>query len=64
MLWLDSLELRAFITVFTEGAAFDFIPIRTQQPLPVRIIINVIDTLAKHRAEGFEHSERFRACSG
>ena len=48
MLWLDSLELRAFITVFTEGAAFDFIPIRTQQPLPVWIIVNVVDALAEH----------------
>ena len=44
----DSAELGAFVAVDAEIAALDFIPVHAHEPLPVWIIVNVVDALAEH----------------
>ena len=44
----DSAELGAFVAVGTEIATLDFIPVCAHEPLPVGIIVNVVDALAEH----------------
>ena len=48
MLWWGSAELGAFVAVGTEIATLDFIPVCAHEPLPVGIIVNVVDALAEH----------------
>ena len=48
MLRRDSAELGAFVAVDAEIAALDFIPVHAHDPLPVWIIVNVVDALAEH----------------
>ena len=48
MLWWDPAELGAFVAVFTAVTPFDFIPVCAHEPLPVWIIVNVVDALAEH----------------
>ena len=48
MLRWNSAKLSALVAVDAQIAAFDFIPVCAHEPLPVGILVNVVDALAEH----------------
>ena len=64
MLRWDSAKLSTLVAVDAQIAAFDFIPVCAHEPLPVGILVNVVDALAENGAEHFERSRGFGARSG
>lgn len=64
MLRWNSAKLGTLVAVDAAIAAFDFIPVCAHEPLPVGVLVNVVDALAENGAEHFERSRGFGSRSG